>query len=347
MSVGLDPPVARLDVSLTAPAPATQRDHLLTVVFGSWMTAGLFLDGYFHQNIDGPTESFVTPWHAVFYAGFCASAFWLWTMARRRATGRPWLRSLPPGYEAAGVGVALFALGGAGDAAWHNAFGVERGIDALLSPTHLLLFAGLVLLLSAPFRAVVAAPSAPPAPWLVVASMTSITSLTAFFLNFVWGLGIAGYTRVAYDNVTEIGEVQVIAGVASMLVTTAVLFGAAWFVLSRGRVPRATFTLMFGIVALLVSAAFDEDAEGIVAALLAGITLDVCLRVLRRRGRDALAPSFAVASGVLWLAYVLQLVALDGIAWGSELWVGAVVLNTLAAYAIGTLSDDTAGREHA
>jgi hypothetical protein len=315
----------------------------LTVVFGLWMTVGLFLDGYFHQNLKGETESFATPWHAVFYAGFTASALWLWTMARRRAQGRSLVRSLPPGYEAAGVGVALFAVGGAGDAAWHTAFGVERGIDALLSPTHLLLFAGLVLLLTAPSRAAVAAPTSRPGPWLVVASVTSATALTAFFLNFVWGLGIAAYTRVAYDKVTEGGEVQVIAGVASMLVTTGVLFGAARLVLSRVRLPRGAFTLLFGVVALLVSAAFDEDAEGIVAALLAGLTLDVVLWALPKWGRNALAPSFAVASGVLWLAYLMQLIAFDGIAWRAELWVGAVVLNTLAAYAIGTPPADFAG----
>ena len=56
------------------PAPATGREHLGTVLFGLWMTVGLFLDGYFHQNLDDDVESFLTPWHCVFYAGFVASA---------------------------------------------------------------------------------------------------------------------------------------------------------------------------------------------------------------------------------------------------------------------------------
>lgn len=336
-----------MTIELNAPSPAvsgqplaaTAREHLVTVLCGLWMTVGLFMDGYFHQHLDGTEESFVTPWHAVFYAGFGATALWLWRLAQRRAEdGRPLLRALPAGYEAAAVGLALFAVGGAGDGAWHTTFGVERGIDALLSPTHLVLFAGLVLLLTAPVRAARAAPASPPAPWVVVLSVTSAAALTAFFLNFVWGLGTAAYLRQGYDAVTEAGEDQVIAAVASMLVTTSVLLGAARLVLSRSRVPRGAFTVLFGAVALLVAVAFDEDAEGIVAAVCAGTTLDIALVALRDRfGRLAVPASFALAAGVLWSAYVALLAGLDGIAWHAELWFGAVVLNVIAALAVAAV----------
>ena len=327
-------------MTVDAIAPATRSEHLVTVLFGLWMTVGLFLDGYAHQHLDGQTESFATPWHAVFYAGFGISVFWLWRLAGRRAAAQARVAFLPPGYRGAAIGVALFAAGGAGDAAWHSAFGVERGVDALLSPTHLLLFAGLVLVLTAPLRAVRAAPSSPPGPWIVVASATSAAALAGFFLNFVWGLGVASYTRVAYDAVSERGEVYVIAGIASMLVTTAVLFGAARCVIGRVRVPPGACTVMFGTVGLLVAAAFDEDAEGIVAALVAGVTLDICLRVFRTdRTITTMAASFAVASAALWLTYLLLLEGLDGIAWNAELVGGAVVLNALAALAVAVLGE--------
>ena len=308
--------------------PATDREHLVTVVCGLWMTVGLFLDGYFHQNLDGTTESFLTPWHAVFYAGFTAVALWIGSLSLRRDRGSfDWrLRSLPPGYELTRVGLVLFAAGGIGDAAWHTAFGVERGVDALLSPTHLLLFVGLVLILTAPYRAATASPT-PPTPWMVAGSLISTTALVGFFLNFAWGLGIATYARTAYDPVTEIGETQVIAGVASMLVTTAVLFGAARLLATRRLAPGA-IAVLFGVVALLVSAAFDEDIEGVVAAVVAGIALDVLLRTRANR-----AASFAIASAILWLSY-LGVLAFDGIEWQAEIWIGATALNTIAAYAI-------------
>jgi hypothetical protein len=318
--------------------PATGGEHLLTVLFGLWMTVGLFLDGYFHQNLDSEGESFLTPWHGVFYAGFAASAFWLLAMSRRRAPGSAdWsLRFLPPGYDGARLGIVLFALGGIGDAAWHTAFGVERGVDALLSPTHLVLFVGLVLILTAPLRAMRVAPRS--SPWILVGSLTSATALVGFFLNFAWGLGIAALTRVPYDPVTEAGETEVIAGVASMLVTTTVLFVAARLLSSAGSIPAGAFTTLFGLVAILVSVAFDEDLEGVVAAVLAGAALDVLLRAAPSRSWRVAATFGAVSAG-MWLVYLGLLSGLDGIEWQAEIWLGGVVLNGLAAYLIaGTIA---------
>lgn len=332
----------RAPVTRAGAIPASGREHLGTVLFGLWMTVGLFLDGYFHQNLDSDGESFLTPWHALFYAGFIASALWLAAMSRRRSTQGivDWrLSSLPPGYDGARIGLLLFAAGGLGDAAWHGGFGVERGIDALLSPTHLLLFAGLVLILTAPLRAAHAAPESAPGPWMITGSVIAATALVGFFLNFTWGLGIAALTRVAYDPVTGAGEMAVIAGVASTLVTTAVLLAAARVVLAAAEPPAGAITFLFGAVALLVSTAFDEDAEGVAAALLAGLALDVVIR-MRAAGRLAwtLPACFGAAAALLWLTYLGLLSALDGISWQAEIWLGAVALNALAGFVLATVT---------
>jgi len=328
--------------TMRSEVPASGREHLGTVLFGLWMTVGLFLDGYFHQNLDSGGESFITPWHGVFYAGFTASALWLARMSRRRAPGGlDWrLASLPPGYDGARVGLALFALGGIGDAAWHGAFGVERGIDALLSPTHLLLFVGLLLILTAPVRAARATPSQPPSPWMLAWSVITATALVGFFLNFAWGLGIAALTRTPYDPLTDAGETSVIAGVASMLVTTAVLFTASRVLLAARQLPVGAITALFTITALLVSAAFDEDAEGVLAAALAGVALELLLRTRRAvdPGRPPIA-AFVTASGVLWLGYLGLLRALDGIEWQPEIWLGAATLCALLAGAIAAIGN--------
>ena len=327
--MNIDPKRTTTDIP-AAVMPASGHEHVLTVLFGLWMTVGLFLDGAFHQDLRGDTESFLAPWHAVFYSGFLASAGWLTTMSRRRAPSAvDWrLRFLPPGYAAARTGLVLFAVGGIGDAAWHTAFGVERGIDALLSPTHLLLFVGLLLVLTSPYRAADAAPSSPPTPWMVAGSVISATALVGFFLNFAWGLGIAAFARTPYDPITEIGETEVIASVASTLVTTAVLFGGARLL---RRPPPGAITALFFVVALLVSAAFDEDIEGVAVALVAGIALDAF-------GRTRIRPAaFAVASAILWFGY-LGLLAIGGIAWQAEIWIGAAVLNVIAAYAIAPIT---------
>lgn len=306
------------------------------------MTVGLFLDGYFHQNLDTDGESFLTPWHGVFYAGFTASAAWLAAMSRRRAAGVvDWRLSwLPPGYDGARLGLVLFAVGGLGDAVWHTALGVERGIDALLSPTHLLLFAGLVLILTSPLRALRAVPERPPSGWMLAASVTSVTALVGFFLNFAWGLGIGALTRLPYNPVTEEGETAVIAGVASMLVTTVVLFTAARLLLSAGRVPPGALAALFTVTALLVSVAFDEDAEGVAAAALAGVTLEALVRSRRvgRRWAGSSGVPFGASAAVLWISYLGLLRTLDGIAWQAEIWLGAVVLSSLCAFTVATVT---------
>lgn len=313
-------------------APATDREHLVTVLFGLWMTIGLFLDGSFHQNLAGAEESFFTPWHAVFYSGFVASAAWLARLSLRRASGAPdgFLRHLPPGYRAARDGILLFAAGGVGDALWHSRFGVEKGIDALLSPTHLLLFAGLLLILAAPLRAASAGATA--RPWLQVGALTAVTALVGFFVNFVWGLGISAQARVAYDPVGEVGEQAVIAGVGSMLVTTIVLFVAVRALRRIDGLPALAHVVLIGTVATLVSAAFEEDAEGVAAALVAAVVLEVThrLRIDRRS-------SFVAAAGAMWVTYFVLLELGDGIAWQAEIWLGASVMCMLtAAYTAST-----------
>ena len=108
----------------------TIKEDLVTSVLALWLIAGLFVDGWAHRNLDG-LETFFTPWHALFYSGFAATAAcgWsIWSGSTRR---------VPVGYRSGIIGVGIFALGGVGDLIWHSVFGIEVSLDALLSPTHL------------------------------------------------------------------------------------------------------------------------------------------------------------------------------------------------------------------
>lgn len=116
--------------------------------------SGVFVDGWAHQN-RGSLETFFTPWHGLFYLGATA-VFGHVLLVVRRSGG------VPPGYLPALVGGPLFLLAGGSDFLWHQAFGLEVGLDALLSPTHLLLASGLLLLSTArggPMRSAATAPA--------------------------------------------------------------------------------------------------------------------------------------------------------------------------------------------
>lgn len=147
------------------PAPTTMREDLTTVGLATWMILGLMVNAYFHST-DADLETFFTPWHGLFYSGFIATAVWLirLALARRHMTGNI-LTWAPPGYRSALIGLGVFAPGGAGDTVWHVTLGIETGLEMLLSPTHLTLFVGMLLIVSAPFRAAWTAqpmPSTPP-----------------------------------------------------------------------------------------------------------------------------------------------------------------------------------------
>lgn len=116
------------------------------------LVAGFYLDLWAHAH--GRTDNtFFTPWHAVLYTMLAVVAVFLSVAAYRSwKGGAPWYESLPPGYGLSLLGVALFGLGGVADLVWHAFFGVEFSIDALLSPTHLLLAFSGALIVAGPLR---------------------------------------------------------------------------------------------------------------------------------------------------------------------------------------------------
>jgi hypothetical protein len=131
-----------------------RRFDLIVSLLSLWILAGLYLDGSAHHHIPDLIETFFTPWHAVLYSGFAASAgLLLITQWRNVSKCYRWTHSLPKGYMASLVGAVIFMFSGGADFLWHTAFGFEVGLEALVSPSHLALAVGGVLMISGPLRA--------------------------------------------------------------------------------------------------------------------------------------------------------------------------------------------------
>jgi Tol biopolymer transport system component len=167
------------------PAGSIRFDWLMIAV-SAWLIGGLFVDGWahFHGMVD---DSFFTPWHAVFYSGFASVAIFLGINQWRNVSkGFAFWRALPQGYALSLVGAGIFALAGVGDLIWHTVFGIEIGTEALLSPTHLLLATGMVLITSGPLRA--AWHRVPEMGWRMLAPMllsaTLLLAVLAFFTSY-------------------------------------------------------------------------------------------------------------------------------------------------------------------
>lgn len=298
----------------------------------SWLlVSGLYADGWAHANVPG-LETFFTPWHAVLYGSFALLVAWLAIMALRRPSDAGWRARVPRGYGWGWAGVATFAGGGLADMAWHLGFGIEAGIDALVSPTHLVLLGGGLLLVLSPFR------SQPRHAWAwtwpAVLSLAAATALVGFFLSYVSVFTDPG-ARVALSAVPEgapghrAAELPAVAGLGGYLVTT-LLFVAPLISLRRRRAtPTGTVAVVVAASALpaavLSNLAFIAPA---LTAIVGAVVVDLVLHAYPNLPGVALAGLLPV---LVWTGQLVGLAALGQLAWRPELSAGVVVLSALLA----------------
>jgi hypothetical protein len=295
------------------------------------------VDGWAHNNLQA-LETFFTPWHALFYSGFVATAGWVVaTATRARQPERSGLAAFPAGYGLAVVGVVVFAVGGAGDLTWHSIFGIEQDVEALFSPTHLLLFAGMALILSTPLRAAWSDPGEPAAPGYrrflpVLASATLVSVLVAFAFMY-WAAFIQTIGADAYDP-------DLLDGVASVLATNLILLAPLLLLTRRWRLPFGTATTLYTSVGVLMGAVDAYHLPAMVAAaVLSGLAVDALLRLLEP---SASRPQRFWAAGALvplvtWSVYFAAVAVTAGIGWSAELWTGTIAWACLLGLALSLL----------
>lgn len=341
MKIDTSIPVAG-QVSTASPG-ARPRDHAgfdwALAVLSAMFVGGLFLDGWAHTHghVD---QSFFTPWHAVFYAGYAAVALVLGaTLVRNHAHGHAWQEAVPAGYGLSLLGALVFAVGGVGDLIWHSVFGIEMGVEALLSPTHLALAVGLGLISSGPVRAAWRRAERAPG-WLaqgpMVLALTATLSVFTFFTEYAHPL-----IFVAAGANRPHGGGEAI-GVASILLQTILLDAAILLAVRSGPLPSGGLTLLVSANAAamgFLSFFGDYPLALVVGAGVAGLLVEGLRGLLRP------APARPVAWGLFasavpaayYLCYFLALLMTDGISWSVHLWTGSVVLAGLAGWLLGFL----------
>ncbi len=307
------------------PSVTSPGEDLVTALLSLWMMVGLFADGWAHRHVDG-LESFWTPSHGLFYSGFAATAGWvLWVVAVRRRRREP----VPPGYPLTLVGVAVFAAGGVGDAVWHTLFGVETSVDALFSPTHLLLFAGIALVVTTPLRAFRHRSTTDRPPFgafiPVVVSVTLLVVGAQF--TFMWAAGLNIGAPAFPFLPGSVGQFRVGAGVLAILLTTAIVFGPGLWMASRWRPPAGAFTVVLGTLGVLMQLLEGfADLWEVVPPLAGGVVADVLVAVLEPTvSRPRRFHLFAfVAPVALWSIYFAVFEMVDTVRWPPEMWAGTI-----------------------
>jgi hypothetical protein len=316
---------------------------------GLALIGGLYLDGWAHVHVPA-LESFFTPWHAVLYSGFLLLAASLVApVLRGRLRGVAWRNAIPAGYGLGLLGIALFALGGLLDLGWHTLFGIEADAEALLSPPHLLLATGAGLMLSTPIRTAWARDDVPQRwrTWLPpLLSLALVLALLGFFTSYAHPFSRAAAAageRPVTHNETH-GSVDL--AMSAILLQTGVLSGALLLFVRRWgwQWPLGSLTLLLALTLSLLTVMFDRflgvpSLPLIIAAVLAGMSADALLRLLRpSTGRFWAVRSFAALAPATLYAFYLAAIALSGgVWWTPHLIFGAVVLAAITGWLVSYL----------
>lgn len=298
----------------TPTVPMRRRDEVAFVVFSLWTISGLFLDGWAHGQ--GKPETFFTPWHGLLYSGFVAGM--AWTLYERARTARRG-EAMPPPDRLVLAGGGLFAMAGVADMVWHTIFGIEEDLEALLSPSHLLLMLAGLLLTTAPLRA----------PWPTrepsfraiapkVAGLALSSAIVSFFLMFA-------NPFVPFQGAPEFHA-------AALLLTNATIVGPLVWLSARVRLPRGAVLAHLAIVITFALSLEGFERWPLLLAALGGGVAGELARDLTRVGFAA-----AVSIGT-WAAYYLAVILSGNLDVTVELWTGPVVLAALSSAAIALLA---------
>jgi hypothetical protein len=314
---------------------ASPRFEWGVVGLSTALVVGAHVDSWAHGHIASTLETFFTPWHALLYSAFAATTAFLvlcaaWTGARPWN----WVKALPDGYGLSLVGCAMFGIGGVLDMAWHLTFGIERGFQALISPTHLILMVSGGLIVSGPLRAawgrrgrLISGPA--------IASATLSLSMLTFFGQFdhpftsQWAA--MPQTFLPAQDAEQLGMLGII-------FQTALLMGVVLMLVRRFRLPIGTLTCVMGVNAVFVTLISGPDPV-ILVGVLGGVAADAAYALLRPSpSRVTALRIFAfVVPTVLYTIYLRGLVHADGVWWPVHLSAGAPVVAGLTGWLVSLL----------
>lgn len=294
------------------PRPAASyATNLTTTLLGLWTTIGLLLDVWAHNNVP-ELETFFTPWHAVFYSGFAATAGWIaWTTRGALGPGRRDPRAIPVGYASAAIAVLAFGVAAVADLTWHTIFGIEQDIDILFSPSHLALVAALLVIVTAPARSAWSDPALPAAPGLrrllpTVLALWLSATMVLVLLQYANALTLDSSAVVVAMSSVNQGRTASLA--EHMVITTLVVLAPLLTMARRWVLPFGAATVGFTIIGGLSASVTDFDNLPLIIGFLgAGVCADLLAlwlrptadRLVRYRGYAALVPL------VMWVTFLL------------------------------------------
>ena len=304
-------------------------DWLMTLL-SMLFVFGLFLDGWAHTHgqVD---QSFFTPWHGVLYSShLLVLGFLGMNVLINVWRGFPLRQALPNGYMLSLAGALLFIIGGVGDLVWHSLFGIEKNVEALYSPTHLILATAAMLIVTGPFRAA----------WQREDSATGLREQLPMVLSLMFTLSVLTFfTQIAYplanlwgsNNPFPDPELNQEMGVVSLQLSAALVTGCVLFTLHRFTLAPGAVSLVIGLNALAMGVLYDQGEYPllpVLAVVAAGVVADGLLQLLKPLSARIISLRvFAFALPALIIGFYLGALELTArVWWAIHLSAGSIVI---------------------
>jgi hypothetical protein len=326
-------------MSIAPPRNATL--DLAISVIGLWLASGFLWDSWAHLHV--PVETFFTPYHAIFYAAMLVGAIIMSVTAlRNRAQGYRGWNVLPKAYQAALVGVPIFFVGGIGDLIWHTVFGIEDRVDAVTSPTHLIIGIGVLTVTSAPILSALEARPDLRTLWSQLPLLFSLATWLEFVhLGTAYAFDPSAARMYApadpipyspdYFTNTTLFLYKAGTGVAVIVLESLIVMLFAVWLATRFRLRPGAMTIFFVLGNCIIAAALTNDTPMlltyVVMALAAGIAADTIIarsQTAPLAGKSLHIYGFVVPV-VYYAAYFAVTLATGGVWFSPPLLGGALV----------------------
>lgn len=299
------------------------------VALSLWMVGGVHLDAWAHHQFDETLETFFTPWHGVLYSGFLALATLIvGRVVVNRRKVQSWRESIPAGYGLALFGIGLFLAGGVGDMLWHLLFGIEVNVEALLSPTHLLLALGAGLMVTGPVRSALQQQTF---RWPALVGLALLLSVFSFFTAFANPLSDGQFASGLRPANLQIAATMEGQGVAAILLQTFLWLGVTLFALRQWRLPFGAMTVLFGLSSLL-TVSVHQAWYFLPATFVTGLVADVLVQHWQVTQRHLLRLLAFVLPVLFYALYFLTVALEAGLWWRVHLWGGSLVMAGLLGW---------------